>query len=24
MGYNGELSRDHLQNTIYIDFRWSF
>lgn len=24
MGYNGEFSRDYVQNTMYIDLRWSF
>ncbi|MDR2701606.1 MAG: hypothetical protein LBB72_04165 [Spirochaetaceae bacterium] len=24
MGYNGDFSRDHVQNTMYIDCRWSF
>jgi hypothetical protein len=24
IGYEGEYSRDHVQNSIFIDFRWSF
>ena len=24
LGYNGEFSRDFAQNTLFIDFRWSF
>jgi len=24
MGYNGDFSRDHVLNTMYIDCRWSF
>jgi len=23
-GYNGTFSRDHVNNTIFLDFRWSF
>ena len=23
-GYKGEFSRDHVNNTIFLDFRWSF
>jgi hypothetical protein len=24
LGYEGGFSRDHVENTIYVDFRWSF
>ena len=24
LGYNGSFSRDHVENTMYIDFRWMF
>lgn len=24
LGYTGHFSRDHVDNTIYIDFKWSF
>ena len=24
MGYEGALSRDHIENNFYIDFKWSF
>ena len=24
LGYNGEYSRDHVENTLFVDFRWSF
>ena len=24
IGYAGNFSRDHVENTLYIDFKWSF